>query len=251
MTFGTGAQMPILIHDLRQALRMLVKNPGFATAAVLTLGLGIGANTAIFSIIDGVLLQPLPYKNPDDLASIVTTLKQQNSRQSASLPVSFTKFTRVREHSHALQSVAAYHPIAATLSTHGVAEQIPGARASANFFDVLAVRVARGRTFLPEEDREGSSTAAIITDRLWRTHFGADRNILGVSVPIDGESATNRGGATRQFPNAVPTARARPVAFPPFLRCQPWFSGTLRGDLLDGVRPRETGRRLGQHPVRA
>jgi putative ABC transport system permease protein len=190
MVSGFGATMKILIQDLRQARRMLAQSPGFAAMIILTLALGIGANTAIFSVIDGVLLQPLPYKDPQQMVSVVTGLQHRNSRESTTLPVSFTKFTRVREQSHTLQSIAAYHPVTLSLTTRGVPEQIHVARASANLFDVLEVQAARGRTFLPEDDREGSPIAAIITDRFWRNHFAADPNILGVTVPIDGKPAT-------------------------------------------------------------
>ncbi len=191
--------MQILVQDLRQAKRMLAQSPGFAAIVILTLALGIGANTAIFSVIDGVLLQPLPYKDPQQLVSVVTALQHRDSQESTTLPVSFTKFTRVREQSHTLQSIAAYHPIALSLTTRGVPEQIHAARASANFFQVLEVQVARGRTFLPEEDREGSPIAAIITDRFWRDHFSTDPNILGVTVPVDGKTATIVGVLPASF----------------------------------------------------
>ncbi|HEX3155862.1 MAG TPA: ABC transporter permease [Candidatus Angelobacter sp.] len=191
--------MQVLIQDLRQAARMLVQSPAFAAIVILTLALGIGANTAIFSIIDGVLLRPLPYKDPQQLVSVVTILQRRKSSEGTILPVSFTKFTRVREQSHSLQSIAAYHPITLSLLTRGVSEQIHAARASANFFQLLDVQAARGRTFLPEDDQENTAMTAVITDGFWHNHFGADPNVLGTPIPIEGKTATIVGVLPASF----------------------------------------------------
>ncbi len=124
-----------LLQDLRFGARMLRKNPGFTVVAVLTLALNIGANTAIFSVIDAVLLRPLPYKNSDQLVAIAANNVQRGIN---GLPVSFTKMTRVREQTRTLQSVGAYYPLNASLTTHGAPEQISAAGPRPGFLTFLA-----------------------------------------------------------------------------------------------------------------
>src|ERR1700683_807362 len=192
-----------LLQDLLFGARMLRKNPGFTVVAVVTLALSIGANTAIFSIIDAVLLRPLPYKNSDQLVSIAANNVQRGIN---GLPVSFTKMTRVREQTRTLQSVGAYYPLNASLTTHGAPEQISAARATAGFFDVLGVIPAEGRGFLAEEDREGGADVAIISDGFWHSHFGAAPDLIGRAIPLDGKSVTVVGvlPASFHFPFAQP-----------------------------------------------
>jgi putative ABC transport system permease protein len=192
-----------LLQDLRFGARMLRKNLGFTVVAVLTLALSIGANTAIFSVIDAVLLRPLPYKNSDQLVSIAANNIQ---RGISGLPVSFTKMTRVREQTRALESVGAYYPVNASLTTRGVPEQVSAARATAGFFDVLGVVPAEGRGFLPEEDREGGADVAILSDGFWHSHFGASPGLIGQTILLDGKSVTVVGvlAANFHFPFAQP-----------------------------------------------
>jgi putative ABC transport system permease protein len=185
-----------LLQDLRFGARMLRKNLGFTVVAVLTLALSIGANTAIFSVIDAVLLRPLPYKNSDQLVSIGA---DNVKRGVTGLPVSFTKLTRVKEQTHTLQSIGAYYPVNASLTTRGVPEQISAARATASFFDVLGVVPAEGRGFLPEEDREGGADVAIISDGFWHSHFGAAPDLIGRAIPLDGKSVTVVGVLPASF----------------------------------------------------
>ena len=174
-----------LVQDLRFGSRMLRKNLGFTVVAVLTLALTIGANTAIFSVIDAVLLRPLPYKNSDQLVSVATDNMQ---RGVTGMPVSFTKMTRVKEQTRTLQSVGAYFPVNASFTARGAPEQISAARTTGSFFDVLGVVPAEGRGFLPEEDREGGADVAIISDGFWHSHFGASLDLIGRAIPLDGKS---------------------------------------------------------------
>jgi putative ABC transport system permease protein len=185
-----------LLQDLRFGARMLRKNLGFTVVAVLTLALSIGANTAIFSVIEAVLLRPLPYKNSDQLVSIGTDNVQ---RGVTGLPVSFTKMTRVKEQARTLQSVGAYFPVNASLTMHGAPEQIPAARTTSSFFDVLGVVPAEGRGFLPEEDCEGGADVAIISDSFWHSHFGAAPDLIGQTIPLDGKSVTVVGVLPANF----------------------------------------------------
>ncbi|HXT76554.1 MAG TPA: ABC transporter permease, partial [Candidatus Eisenbacteria bacterium] len=140
------------VRDFIYALRILRRNPGFTIVAVFTLGLGIGANTAIFSVIDAVLLKPLPYSDPRRLIAISQTDLQT---QATGAPVSFTKFTQVRQQTQTLDSVAAFYPLNFSLTVERAPEAVPGARVSADFFTVLGILPARGRAFSGEEDQRG------------------------------------------------------------------------------------------------
>src|SRR5690348_8395038 len=133
-----------LMQDLKYAFRMLRKNPGFTVVAMLTLALGIGANTAIFSVVNAVLLQPLPFHDSEKLISIV-----QADRKSGitGVPVSFTKFSAVREQSKTLESEAAYYPFTPSLVSERGAELVNAVRASTDFFHVLEVAPLYGRSF--------------------------------------------------------------------------------------------------------
>jgi len=166
---------------------MLRKNPGFTLVAVLTLALGIGANSAIFSVVHAVLLEPLPYKNPARLLNI-SALNRPTGATGVNM--SFTKFTQIREQSHTLESAGAFYPTTVSLVTEREPEAISANRVSQNFFRVLGISPSRGRDFLPEEEAEGAGDVAIISDGFWHSHFGADPGALGRVMSIDGRSVT-------------------------------------------------------------
>ena len=165
-----------LLQDLKFAARTLRKNLGFASVAVLTLALGIGANTTIFSVVHSVLLKPLPYPASERLVSI-----------SAS---SFPKFTQIHEQSRTLENTAAYYSFGLSLATSREPEAVTGAHVSLEFFRLLGVVPAYGRTFLPEEQQQGGANVAIVSDGFWHSHFAADPSILGKTLPLDGNSVT-------------------------------------------------------------
>jgi putative ABC transport system permease protein len=192
-----------LAQDLRYGFRMLAKNPGFTAIAILTLALGIGANTAIFSVIDGVLLRPLPYKDSQQLVDISAVY---SSRGIKGLSVSFTKLTQVQRQARSFESVGAYFSTGVSIATNGVPEQVSAAKATANFFSVLGVSPAHGRGFLPQEDQDGGADVAIITDGFWHSHFGGTAGMIGKSIPLDGKSVTLVGilPATFRFPFVQP-----------------------------------------------
>src|SRR5215470_708611 len=159
-----------LIQDVRYGARMLWKNPGFTVVAVLTLGLGIGANTAIFTVINSVLLNPLPYRDPDRLV-----LMWERTPQLPSMMVSYPDYLDWKAQNHVFEDIAVYNRYQTfnlTGSEHP--ERIAGGRATANLFSVLRVQPALGRGFLPEEDRPGKGRVAVLTDALWRRLFGSD-----------------------------------------------------------------------------
>src|SRR5436309_930214 len=156
--------MDTLLADLRYAVRQLARSPGFAAVAVLTLALGIGANTTIFSVVYGVLLRPLPYHNPQSLVSV------WGGR-------SLAEFVGVRDRNHTLQSVAAcMDRVGVSLSGTDEPARLAGALASADLFRVLGVSAAVGRTFAEGEDLPGSNAVLLLSDGLWRARFGADRS---------------------------------------------------------------------------
>jgi putative ABC transport system permease protein len=176
-----------LLQDVKFALRLLRKNPGFTAVALLTLALGIGANTAIFSVVNTVLLQPLPYKDSDRL--LVISQIELRSKTSGAY-ISHTKYTQIIEQNHTLESVAAFFPVTFSLVTEREPEAVNGARASLDFFKVLAVSPVYGRSFLPEEEQLGGPDVAVITDGFWHSHFAADSNAIGKSLALDGKSVT-------------------------------------------------------------
>ena len=176
--------MESLFSDIRQAFRLLAKNPGFTFVAVAALALGIGANTGIFSVVDKVLLQPLPYPQPERIVQLGR--KYPNGEGfSNSIP----KYMTWRNNQTAFSAMALYDQESPGLnvSTGDRPEQIKSLHASADFFKVFGMSPARGRTFSTEEDSPKGPKAAIISDHFWRTHFGGDLNILNRAITLNGE----------------------------------------------------------------
>jgi putative ABC transport system permease protein len=176
-----------VIQDLRYGLRMLARYPGFMAAAVLTLGLGIGANTAIFSAVNAVLLRPLPYQNPSRLVRVwATNVKNPSPHDVASYP----DFTDWRNQNHSFQQLAAYSGRSYNLTGGDHPERLNGERVSSNLLGVLGVAPALGRDFLPQEQQSGRGHVVLLSDALWRSHFAADPKIIGKSVKLNDESYT-------------------------------------------------------------
>jgi putative ABC transport system permease protein len=195
--------MENLWQDLKFALRMLWKNPGFTAVAILTLALGIGANTAIFSVVNTVLLRPLPFQEPGRILSL--TQYELRTKAGGAL-MSYTKYTQIREQSKTLESMAGFYPLTLSLVTEREPEVVNGARASTDFFRVLGISPARGRAFLPEEEQEGGPDVAVISDGFWHSHFAGDPGALGKPLVLDGKSATIVGilPASFRFPLQFP-----------------------------------------------
>ncbi|HVO82294.1 MAG TPA: ABC transporter permease [Terriglobales bacterium] len=179
--------MENLWQDIRYGLRMLAKTPGFTLVAVLTLALGIGANTAIFSVINAVLLRPLPFPDPGRLI-FVSQVDKVNS--FTGIEVSFTKFSMIREQSQSLESAAVYYPLTLSLVSQHEPELVPAARASLDLFRTLGQQPALGRSFLPEEDQPGGRDVAVVTDGFWHSHFGGDPGLIGKTLTLDGRNVT-------------------------------------------------------------
>jgi putative ABC transport system permease protein len=171
-------------QDLRYGARMLLKNPGFTLIAVLTLALGIGANTAIFSVINGVLLGSLPYPHPEQLAMVWCDNKRQGIPDDIT---SYPNFVDWRDRNKTFQGMAGVTDDTYNLTGRGEPEEIRAASVSPNFFQLLGVNPVRGRGFTAEEEQPGRDRVAILSHSLWQRHFGADPDILNKTILLSGE----------------------------------------------------------------
>ena len=176
-----------LLQDLRYGLRMLLKNPGFTVIAVLALALGIGANTAIFSVVNAVLLRPLPFENSEQLMQVWST---NAKRGWTSAPVSYLNFADWRDQNHVFQAMAAYAEASAAFTYADVPEQLEGIGATADLFKVLGTQPILGRAFLPEDEKAGGSHVVVLGYDLWQRRFGGDPKTVGQQIKFDGESTT-------------------------------------------------------------
>jgi putative ABC transport system permease protein len=177
--------MMTLWKDLQYSVRMLVKNPGFTLVAVVALALGIGANTAIFSVINAVLLRALPFASPERLVAIGST---QTTDPSVFGTLSYPDFTDLRAQSQAFERLAVYRTRGFTMIGEGGAVRLRGAIAGAELFSILGVNPLYGRTFIPDEDKPGGGRAVILSHSLWQNRFGANPQVVDKTVPINGES---------------------------------------------------------------
>ena len=166
--------LEMLWQDLRYGLRMLRRTPGFTAAALVTLALGIGANTAIFTVVDAVLLRPLPYPDPERLVTV-----GDRNAEGFSSNVGFATVLDWRERSRSFEQLAMMRSWMPTLVTSGEAERVPAVRVSWNYFDMMGVRPALGRGFTAEDDRPDHWRVLLLSDKLWRRRFGADPSIVG------------------------------------------------------------------------
>jgi putative ABC transport system permease protein len=179
--------MESVYRDIRYAFQSLGREPGFTAAVVITLALGIGANTAIFSALHAVVLKPLPFDDPDRLVMVWDSVMEE-SRQD--YRVTLPNFEDWREQNTVFEMIAAFRGSGFTLMGVDEPELISGASVSADFFRLVGVEAALGRTFLPEEDRAGGPEVAVLSDGLWRRKFGADPELIGRTVNLDGTAYT-------------------------------------------------------------
>jgi predicted permease len=172
-----------LLQNLRFGARTLRKSPGFAAVAILTLALGIGVNTALFSVVNGVLLNPLPYPQPNQLVELWW---DRTPGQHSSVP--YLNFLDWQKESTAFSAVGAYLQDNMIVTGAGEPERVDGVKISADFFDLLGVKPLLGRSFRPEEDQIGAGPVALIGDGLWNRKFGSSPDVLGKSITVDGTS---------------------------------------------------------------
>ena len=168
-------------HDVRYAVRLLVKSPGFTTAAVVTLALGIGANAAIFSLVDAVMFRPLPYPDPHRLVSIWEVMQQTGTR-SVVAPANYLDYVK---RARSFSTLAAYQSAGKNLTGSGDPERLIGEEVTASYFQTLGVMPELGRPFTAADNREGQDGVAVISHGLWQRRFGGDPAILNRDIRLD------------------------------------------------------------------
>ena len=181
-------------QDLRYGARNLARAPGFALAAIVTLSLGIGANTAIFSVVNAALIRPLPYKQADRLIVMRGT-----SPRIPDFSISYPDFLDFRRQSRAFEEMAAAHQVNFNLAGITQPENVNGYAVSPNFLSMIGVAPLLGRDFLPSEEKQGTAPVALLDYKLWQSHFGGDPNVLGRTLKLDGRSFTIVGLLPARF----------------------------------------------------
>lgn len=176
-----------LIRDIRYAARSLARSPGFTLAALMALELGIGANTAVFSVVNSVLLRPLPYADPDRLVMVFDSFQQQGMERG---PASIADFLDWKSQARSFHTIDAIANRSYTLTGDGEAEQIPGRSVTASFFETLGVRPLLGHTFAPGDDQPGRAQTVLISERLWQRRYGASPDIVGKEIVMNGRPFT-------------------------------------------------------------
>jgi putative ABC transport system permease protein len=191
-----GASMGTLMQDLRYAIRVLTKNPAFSVVAILTLALGIGANTTIFTVVNGVLLKPLPYPQPDRLLTLWETQLHDDALETVA-PANFFDW---REQSHSFDKMAAIDPYPDfILNASGGPQRLTGAAVSSDFFSLLGVRMALGRNFLAEEDRPGHNHVVVLSHATWLQYLGGRPDTIGKPLALNNTDYTVVGVLPREF----------------------------------------------------
>ena len=201
--------MEALVQDLRYGFRMLVKSPGFTAVAIATLALGIGANTALFSVIHGVLLSPLPFPEPDQLVTL-----HENKPNFEGGSISYPNFRDWQKDNHTFSALGLARTYAFSLTGIGEAEQLNGGFVSSDFFSVLGVSPVMGRTFAPDEEHVGAGPVALIGAGLWQRKFSSAPDILGKSITLDGRDYSIVGVMPANFHLLIPGFRDADVYAP-------------------------------------
>jgi len=186
--------MEAFVKDLRYCLRMMAQNPAWTAVAVVTLALGIGANTTLFSVVNGVLLNPLPYPQPDRLIALYS-----RTADSPRWSISYPNFLDWVRDNRSFSALAGYRSEDYNLTGMGEPERLPGEMVSATFFLLLGVKPALGRMFLPEEDQVGGRPVVLISDGLWKRKFGSAPDAVGKTVTLNGEGYTIVGVIPASF----------------------------------------------------
>jgi len=202
--------METLVQDLRYGIRALLKNKSFTAVAVLTLALGIGANSAIFSVVHAVLLRPLPYQDPGKLVMIWHSYPDLNLPKAAICAPCYREY---RDQTNAFENVATSTSWNVNLTGTGEPERLQGARVSWNWFDTFGVTPIRGRGFVAEEDQPGSTRVVVLSHGFWQRRFGGDAGILNQPITLDGNSYTVIGIMPKGFTFLMEIDAFTPIAF--------------------------------------
>ena len=219
--------MESLVPDVRYAVRRLVKTPGFTLVALITLALGIGANTAIFSVVHGVLLRPLPFKDPDRLYWLWS-----RHTSTERYPLQLPEFCDYRDQNKTLESVAGFANWNPNLTGDGPAERLGGLRVSGGLFETLGAHAAVGRTLAPADDTPGHEKVAVLTHGLWQRRFGGDPAVVGRPLTLNGEPFTVVGVMERDFFFPV---RLAEIAIPLAPDRDPWRQNRKSTNFLRAV----------------
>ena len=207
-----------MLAELRYSIRQLIKSPGFTFVAVLGLALGIGANVALFSVVNSVFLRPLAYPAPDRLIRLSSTSQEQNLTR---VGFSYPRFLEVQQRQQVFSHLALSAFNAFTLTGRGDPEQVIGLYASAAMLPTLGLEPALGRNFAADEDRPGGEHVALVSHRFWQRHFNGDRSVIGQALTLDGAPYTIVG----VLPEAASTFPLADfhiwVPRPP--KCRTWF----------------------------
>ncbi|MGH9352763.1 MAG: ABC transporter permease, partial [Terriglobia bacterium] len=190
----TFSFLEALWQDIRYGVRQLRRNPGFTAVALVTLALGIGATTAIFSVVNGVLLNPLPYPNPNRLVALAEKLPPFQE-----FAISYPDFLDWAKMNHTFEALAAYRHTDMNLTGSSEAERVKVTQVSASFFPLLGVKPVTGRNFSPGEDRRGATPVVILSGGFWKSKFGGSPGILGKVVTLDGKGYTVIGVIPKNF----------------------------------------------------
>ena len=197
------------MQQVRYAARLLARAPGFTIVAVVTLALGIGVNSAIFSVIDAVLLRPLPYPHPERLVSFFEHQANDPGGRGGIAPANMADYNR----NHVFTGIAHVGTPGMNLTGAGTPERIFGIQAGYNFLDILGVQPAMGRGFLPEEDRYGAPRVVIVSHELWQQRLGGDRDVIGRSITLDGEAYSVIGVLPAGFQSPDEISQRQPMLF--------------------------------------
>src|ERR671918_2393835 len=171
------------MSELRYAIRQLLKSPGFTLVAIVGLGLGIGANVALFSVVNSIFLRPLPYPQPDRLVRLSSTSAENNLTR---VGFSYPRFLEVQQRQQVFSNLALSAGNAFTLTGRGDPEQVIGLHASAALLPTLGLQPIIGRNFSPDEDRPGGPRVVLISEQMWQQRFNRDASVLGQAVTLDG-----------------------------------------------------------------
>ena len=195
--------LEVIVQDLRYALRTLRKNPGFAAVAILTLALGIGANTAIFSVVNAVLLRPLPFPQADRIVAVCQTSERIGVLRNG---VSFPNFEDWVQQNHSFDAMGAFHASDITMTGAGDPEIVPSAVVTSGLFSVLGARPVAGRLFIPSDDLPGAAPVVLVSERLWRERFNAAPDFVGKTITLNRQPFTVAGilPGDFQFPFETP-----------------------------------------------
>src|SRR5688500_11456800 len=175
--------MNTLLHDIRFGLRMLLKSPSISIVATIALALGIGANTAIFSVVNAVLLRPLPFQNPDSLVAVFETVPARGQQRGSH---SYPNFFDMRAQQTVFEHVASYHSGDYIMTGRGEPARLQGSVVTADLFPLLGVAPMLGRAFLPEEDKPGGGRVVILSQSLFQRRFNSDPSVINQAITLDG-----------------------------------------------------------------